>query len=120
MRVFVVDQSLFGLLYDVQFSAALAEAGAEVTLVGRRLRPHEEMTRGGFKLLPLFYGFAESLPGRLKPLARVSKGLEHARHGGPDRPRAPRAAGRAALRMDRCRCSMPSSCGASPVSPRSC
>jgi glycosyltransferase involved in cell wall biosynthesis len=79
MKVFVVDQSLFGQLYDVQFSAALAEAGAEVTLVGRRLRPHEEMNRGGFKLLPLFYGFAESLPQRLKPLARVSKGLEHAR-----------------------------------------
>ena len=32
VKVFVVDQSLFGLLYDVQFSAALAAAGADATL----------------------------------------------------------------------------------------
>lgn len=79
MKVFVVDQSFFGLLYDVQFSAALAEAGADVTLVGRRLRPYEEMTSGGFRHLPLFYGFSERLPVQLKPLARVTKGFEHAR-----------------------------------------
>ena len=79
MKVFVVDQSFFGLLYDVQFSAALAEAGADVTLVGRRLRPYEEMTRGGFRHLPLFYGFSERLPARLRSVARVTKGLEHAR-----------------------------------------
>ena len=74
MKVFVVDQSLFGLLYDVQFSAALAAAGADVTLVGRRCGPHEEVTRGGFKLLPLFYGFGERLPGRLKPVAKAARG----------------------------------------------
>jgi hypothetical protein len=39
LKVLVVDQSFFGLLYDVQFSAALAAAGADVTLVGRPLRP---------------------------------------------------------------------------------
>jgi glycosyltransferase involved in cell wall biosynthesis len=79
MKVFVVDQSFFGLLYDVQFSAALAAAGADTTLVGRPLRPYEEVTSGGFRMLPLFYGFAERLPGRLKPLAKATKGLEHAR-----------------------------------------
>ena len=79
MKVFVVDQSFFGLLYDVQFCAALAEAGADVTLVGRQLRPYEEMTRGGFRHLPLFYSFSERLPARLKSLARMTKGLEHAR-----------------------------------------
>ena len=30
-------------------------------------------------MLPLFYGFAERLPGKLKPLARATKGVEHAR-----------------------------------------
>lgn len=79
MKVFVVDQSFFGLLYDVQFSAALASAGAETTLVGRPLRPYEEVTSGGFRMLPLFYGFAERLPAGLKPVARATKGLEHAR-----------------------------------------
>ncbi len=79
MKVFVVDQSFFGLLYDVQFSAALAAAGADTTLVGRSLRPYEEVTSSGFRMLPLFYGFAERLPGRLKPLARATKGVEHAR-----------------------------------------
>ena len=79
MKVFVVDQSFFGLLYDVQFSAALAAAGADTTLIGRPLRPYEEVTSSGFRMLPLFYGFAERLPGRLKPLARATKGVEHAR-----------------------------------------
>ena len=79
MKVFIVDQSLFGLLYDVQFAAALAEAGAEVTLVGRRLRAYEEMSRGGFRHLPLFYGLSERLPGYARPLAQAIKGLEHAR-----------------------------------------
>jgi glycosyltransferase involved in cell wall biosynthesis len=79
MKVFVVDQSLFGILYDVQFSAALAAAGANTTLVGRNLRSYEEMTSSGFRLLPLFYGFAERLPGRLKSVAKATKGIEHAR-----------------------------------------
>ena len=78
MKVFVVDQSLFGLLYDVQFSAALAAAGADATLVGRPLRSYEEVTSSGFRMLPLFYTFAERLPGRLKPIAKASKGFEHA------------------------------------------
>ena len=39
MKVFVVDQSFFGLLYDVQFSAALAAAGADTTLIGRPCAP---------------------------------------------------------------------------------
>lgn len=79
MKVFVVDQSFFGLLYDVQFAAALAATGADTTLVGRPLRPYEEVTSGGFRMLPLFYGFAERFPGRLKPLAQATKGVEHAR-----------------------------------------
>ncbi len=79
MKVLVVDQSFFGLLYDVQFSAALAAAGADVTLVGRPLRPYEEVTSAGFRMLPLFYGFAERLPSRLRPVAKATKGLEHAR-----------------------------------------
>src|SRR5918993_5601723 len=78
MKVFVVDQSYFGLLYDVQFSAALAAAGADVTLVGRPLRSHEEVTSAGFRMLPLFYGLGERLPERLKQVARRAKGLEHA------------------------------------------
>ena len=79
MKVLVVDQSFFGLLYDVQFSAALSAAGADVTLVGRPLRPYEEVTSAGFRMLPLFYGFAERLPSRLRPVAKATKGLEHAR-----------------------------------------
>lgn len=79
MKVLVVDQSFFGLLYDVQFSAALAAAGADVTLVGRPLRPYEEVTSGGFRMLPLFYGLGERLPGRLRAVAKAAKGVEHAR-----------------------------------------
>jgi glycosyltransferase involved in cell wall biosynthesis len=77
MRVFIVDQSFFGLLYDVQFATALAETGAEVTLIGRPLRSYEEMNGSGFRHLPLFYRFSEGLPQRLRPLAPLVKGAEH-------------------------------------------
>ena len=79
MKVILVDQSYFGLLYDVQFSAALADTGADVKLVGRPLRRHEEVSSSGFQMLPLFYGFGERLPQQLKQLARSAKGFEHAR-----------------------------------------
>ena len=78
MRIFVVDPSFFGLLYDVQFCAALAEAGHEVTLVGRRLRSHEEVNSGGFEILPLFYRISESLPALPGSLGKAFKGVEHA------------------------------------------
>ena len=39
------------------------------------------MTSSGFRMLPLFYTFAERLPSRLKPIAKASKGFEHAPQG---------------------------------------
>jgi glycosyltransferase involved in cell wall biosynthesis len=80
MKVVLVDPSFFGLLYDLQLSEALAAAGAEVTLVGRKLRAHEEFHGQGFTFSPLFYRLSESL-GRhagVSGALRAFKGVEHA------------------------------------------
>lgn len=77
----MVDPSLFGLLYDGELCDALAEAGAEVTLVGRPLRLDEEHRGRGFAFAPLFYRRSEALgrQGKRRRLAPLLKGLEHAR-----------------------------------------
>ena len=73
----MVDPSLFTLPYDQAFCAGLAAAGAEVTLVGRPLRPAETLQARGFAFAPLFYRHAESRLGR-STLGRALKGVEHA------------------------------------------
>ena len=78
MKVFVVDPSLFTLPYDQAFCRGLAEAGAEVTLVGRPLRPEERLIEGGFAFRPLFYPKAEGT-SRRETASKALKGLEHAR-----------------------------------------
>src|SRR5437868_559460 len=77
MKVLVVDPSLFTLPYDQAFCRGLAEAGAEVTLIGRPLRPEERLVENGFAFRPLFYPNAERT-GR-GTAAKALKGLEHAR-----------------------------------------
>jgi glycosyltransferase involved in cell wall biosynthesis len=76
VKVLVVDPSLFTLPYDQAFCRALAGAGAEVTLVGRPLRPGEALDGTGFSFLPLFYPRAERRPAGRS--GTVLKGLEHA------------------------------------------
>lgn len=73
MKVLVVDPSLFTLPYDAAFCAALAAAGAEVTLVGRPLRAEESLPAAGFAHLPLFYARSERPGGA----GRWREGLEH-------------------------------------------
>jgi glycosyltransferase involved in cell wall biosynthesis len=78
MKVFVVDPSLFTRPYDEAFCRGLAEAGAEVTLVGRPLRPDETLDCRGFSFAPLFYRQTEKLAGRGR-LLKALKGLDHGR-----------------------------------------
>jgi glycosyltransferase involved in cell wall biosynthesis len=73
VKVLVVDPSLFTLPYDAAFCTALADAGAEVTLVGRPLRAEERLPAAGFAHLPLFYARSERPGGA----GRWRKGLEH-------------------------------------------
>lgn len=75
MKVVVVDPSLFTLPYDAAFCRALARAGAEVDLVGRPLRPGENLAPTDFSFRPLFYGVSE----KLRQPRPALKGLEHAR-----------------------------------------
>ncbi len=77
MKIFVVDQSYFGLLYDTQFCHALGEVGHEVTLIGRELREEEELRPGRYRIEPLFYRLAERARAAFGPKALTLKGLEH-------------------------------------------
>jgi glycosyltransferase involved in cell wall biosynthesis len=81
VRVLVVDPPLFTLPYDRHFARALAQRGAEVTLVGRPLRGFEDsLDAEPFRFLPLFYRRAESAGGeawRTPAARRLLKGLEH-------------------------------------------
>lgn len=79
MRVHVVDPPLFTLPYDTHFCHALAEAGAEVTLVGRGLRAYEKLNGIPFAFRPLFYrhGEAGADAWRTSPARRLLKGIEH-------------------------------------------
>ncbi|MEZ5838606.1 MAG: glycosyltransferase family 4 protein [Geminicoccaceae bacterium] len=78
MKVFVVDPSLFSPTYDAQFCEALGGLGLDVSLIGRKPRPYEEVEERGFSLVAHFYRITESLPGFLSPLAKFGKGAEHA------------------------------------------
>jgi glycosyltransferase involved in cell wall biosynthesis len=79
VQVFVVDPSLFTLPYDLAFCRALADGGAEVTLVGRPLRAHEAWRDEAFAFAPLFYRgtTARQLGWQTSRLGRLRKGLEH-------------------------------------------
>jgi glycosyltransferase involved in cell wall biosynthesis len=79
VRVLGVDPSLFTLPYDRAFCGALGRAGADVTLVGRPLRPYETLADERFGFAPLFYrDTAEREVGwRTSRLGRLRKGLEH-------------------------------------------
>lgn len=81
MRVLVLDPPLFTLPYDLHFARALAEAGAEVSLVGRPLRPYEAIDPAApVPFRPLFYRRAEARQGawRTSRATQALKALEHA------------------------------------------
>ena len=79
MRVHVVDPALFTVPYDTRFCRALAEAGAEVMLIGRGLRSYEEVDEQGFAFRPLFYRRSENAVDTWQTSAprKILKGLEH-------------------------------------------
>jgi glycosyltransferase involved in cell wall biosynthesis len=81
VRVLVVDPPFFTLPYDLHFARALAEAGAEVELVGRPLRSYEAADPVCCsRLRPLFYRLAEGRGGawRTSRATKALKALEHA------------------------------------------
>src|SRR5690348_14729632 len=78
MRIAIVDPSLFTLPYDAHLCEGLAQAGHEVRLYGRHLRPGE--LAGTSALAPFFYSLSEKLPRAGKNSSRlrnVVKPLEH-------------------------------------------
>ncbi len=78
MRVAMIDPSLFTLPYDRALATALAAAGHEVTLFGRRPRV-DDGGPGSVPLVEMFYHVAESRPVASLPqrLRLTVKGLDH-------------------------------------------
>lgn len=74
-RVLVVDPSLFTQPYDEALVAALAAAGADVTLLGRAPRPGETPPAVNFR--PAFYRRFDAAPRRA---GRFGAGLKAAEH----------------------------------------
>ncbi len=74
-RVDVVDPSAFTPPYDHALSAALARAGADVTLVTSRFAYGDAPAQAGYRISERFYRFARGAPG--SRLRRVTKALEH-------------------------------------------
>lgn len=79
MRVHVVDPALFTLPYDTHFCHALADAGAEVVLIGRGLRSYEQVGEQGFAFQSLFYRRSENAVDTWQTSAprKILKGIEH-------------------------------------------
>lgn len=65
MRVAMIDPSLFTGRYDDSLCAALARAGAEVTLAGRPMRATDAIVPEGYRYASRFFRLPERLRGLL-------------------------------------------------------
>ena len=65
MKVAMADPSLFTGRYDDSLCAALGEQGADVTLLGRPMRPTDAITPRGYRYAPHFFRRSEALRARL-------------------------------------------------------
>lgn len=74
-RVLVIDPSLFTQPYDEALVGALAEAGTDVTLVGRPARPGE--TPPAVRFRPDFYRCFDAAPRRVGRIGAGLKAVEH-------------------------------------------
>ena len=65
MKVAMLDPSLFTGRYDDSLCAALAAQGAQVTLLGRPMRPTDAIAPQGYHYRPHFFRRSEALRDRL-------------------------------------------------------
>ena len=65
MKVAMLDPSLFTGRYDDSLCAALAAQGAQVTLLGRPMRPTDAIAPQGYRYRPHFFRRSEALRDRL-------------------------------------------------------
>lgn len=75
----MIDPSLFTGRYDDSLCAALADAGAEVALFARPMRPTDAIEPQGYAYAPIFFRRSEALRGRLGEgrLFRAVKAVEY-------------------------------------------
>ncbi len=80
MKVAMVDPSLFTGRYDDSLCAALAEQGAQVTLLGRPMRATDAIVPQGYRYRPHFFRRSEALRDRLGEgrAFRLAKAADHA------------------------------------------
>lgn len=76
----MVDPSLFTGRYDDSLCAALAEQGAQVTLLGRPMRATDAIVPQGYRYRPHFFRRSEALRDRLGEgrAFRLAKAADHA------------------------------------------
>ncbi len=79
MKVAMLDPSLFTGRYDDSLCAALAGEGADVTLLGRPMRPTDAITPHGYAYKPHFFRRSEALRARLGEgrAFRIAKAAEY-------------------------------------------
>ena len=65
MKVAMLDPSLFTGRYDDSLCATLAAQGAQVTLLGRPMRPTDAIAPQGYRYRPHFFRRSEALRDRL-------------------------------------------------------
>ena len=80
MKVAMGDPSLFTGRYDDSLCAALAEQGAQVTLLGRPMRATDAIVPQGYRYRPHFFRRSEALRDRLGEgrAFRLAKAADHA------------------------------------------
>ncbi|GBH31500.1 glycosyltransferase family 4 protein [Sphingobium xenophagum] len=79
MKVAMLDPSLFTGRYDDSLCAALAGAGADVTLLARPMRATDAIDPQGYRYVPHFFRHSEALRKRIgegRPF-RVAKAMEY-------------------------------------------
>ena len=72
MKVAMLDPSLFTGRYDDSLCAALAAQGAQVTLLGRPMRPTDAIAPQGYHYRPHFFRRSEALRDRLGDLSGMN------------------------------------------------
>ena len=65
MKIAMLDPSLFTGRYDDGLCAGLAQAGANVTLLGRPMRATDAIEPQGYSYAPRFFRHSEALRDRL-------------------------------------------------------
>ena len=65
MKIAMLDPSLFTGRYDDGLCAGLAQAGADVTLLGRPMRATDAILPQGYSYVPRFFRRSEALRDRL-------------------------------------------------------